>query len=160
MSGETNNNTIERLSTRYGVLMACALAGYFFLMKAFGWEHNLELRALNLLILVSFVLMAIKKYKRTKEGSLVYLKGLGLGILTTVVGTLSFAIMVVFYITVVSPEFMELIKSQEPFGDFLNPFLVGCTIIIEGVASGCLASYGIMQYLKPSHITATAPVVD
>lgn len=154
------SNTIEKLSVRYGILMALALAGYFFLMKAFGLEHNLELRALNLIILVSFVLMAIKKYKNIKGGTLVYLKGLGLGILTTVIGTLSFAIMVVFYVTVVSPEFMEVIVSQEPFGNFLNPFLVGCTIIIEGIASGFLATYGIMQFFKPSRVYASAEVHD
>jgi len=160
MSGEINNNTIEKLSLRYGILMAFALAGYFFMMKAFGWEHNLELRALNLLILVSFVLMAVKKYKKIKGGTLAYLKGLGLGILTTVVGTLSFAVMVVFYVTVVSPDFMLIIQQQEPFGNFLNPFLVGCTIIIEGVASGFLATYGIMQFFKPSRVYAAAKVHD
>ncbi len=160
MSGETINNTIEKLSVRYGILMACALGGYFFLMKVSGLEHNLELRALNLVILVSFVLMAIKEYKKIKGGSLAYLKGLGLGILTTMVGTLSFAIMVVFYVTVVSPEFMSLIQNQEPFGNFLNPFLVGCTIIIEGIASGFLATYGIMQFFKPSRVNAVAEVHD
>ncbi|MEM9675825.1 MAG: DUF4199 domain-containing protein [Bacteroidota bacterium] len=160
MNPEMTSNAIEKLSVRYGILMAFALAGYFFLMKAFGLEHNLELRALNLLILVSFILMAIKKYKMIKGGEMAYLKGLGLGILTTVVGTLSFAIMVVFYVTVVSPEFMELIKTQEPFGSFLNPFLVACTIVIEGVASGFLATYGIMQFFKPSRVYAAAKVHD
>ncbi|MEO0331730.1 MAG: DUF4199 domain-containing protein, partial [Bacteroidota bacterium] len=154
------SSTIERMSFRYGMFMALALAGFFFLMKAFGLEHNLSLRAFNLLILASFVLIAIKQYKQMKEGNLSYLKGLGLGILTTVVGAVSFAIMVVFYITVVNSGFMEVIQAQEPFGDFLNPLLVGCTIVIEGVASGCLASYGIMQFFKPSRIVSKVTVHD
>ncbi|WKN42474.1 DUF4199 domain-containing protein [Tunicatimonas pelagia] len=154
------SDTIERLSFRYGILMALALAGFFFLMKAFGLEHNLELRAFNLVILISFVLMAIKDFKKRKSNKLSYLKGLGLGILTTIVGTVSFAIMVVFYLSVVNPSFMGVIQNLEPFGDFLNPLLVGFTIIIEGMASGCLATYGIMQFFKPSRVLASAEVHD
>lgn len=160
MGKKVITDTIERLSFRYGISMALALAGFFFLMKAFGLEHNLELRAFNLLILGSFVLMAIKQYKKQKNNQVTYLKGLGLGILTTVVGAVSFAIMVVCYISIVNPGFMELIKSQEPFGNFLNPTLVGCTIVIEGIASGCLATYGIMQFFKPSRVFASAEVHD
>ena len=160
MREQTKSETIEQMSFRYGILMALALAGVFFLMKAFGLEHNLSLRAFNLLILASFVFMAIKQYKQNRGGGLSYFKGLGLGILTTVVGAVSFAIMVVYYVTIVAPEFMETIKSQEPIGDFLNPILVGCTIIIEGVASGCLVSYGIMQFFKPSRIVSRVTVHD
>ncbi|MEM9831483.1 MAG: DUF4199 domain-containing protein [Bacteroidota bacterium] len=160
MKEQMISGTIERLSIRYGILMALALAGFFFFMKALGLEHNLELRAFNLFILVSFVLMAVRHYKQRKGSNLSYLKGLGLGILTTLVGTISFAIMVVLYVTVIDPAFMDVIKNQEPFGNFLNPFLVGFTIIIEGVASGCLASYSIMQFFKPSRITAQATIHD
>jgi len=160
MERKAITDTIERLSFRYGILMALALAGFFFLMKAFGLEHNLELRAFNLIILVSFILMVVQDFKERKNGKISYLKGLGLGILTTIVGTVSFAIMVVFYVSIVNPSFMEVIQTQEPFGDFLNPLLVGFTIIIEGIASGCLATYGIMQFFKPSRIVASAEVHD
>ncbi|MGB3587935.1 MAG: DUF4199 domain-containing protein [Tunicatimonas sp.] len=141
-------------------MMALVLAGFFFLMKAFGLEHNLELRAFNLIILASFILMAVQDFKKRKSGKLSYLKGLSLGILSTIIGTVSFAIMVVFYVSVVNPGFMEVIQTQELFGDFLNPFLVGFTIVIEGSASGCLATYGIMQFFKPSRVVASAEVHD
>ncbi len=72
-------DTIEWLSFRYGILMALVLAGFFFLMKAFGLEHNLELRAFNLIILASFILMAVQDFKKRKSGKLSYLKGLMLG---------------------------------------------------------------------------------
>lgn len=160
MESNGTKNLIEKLGVRYGVLMTAALVGYFFLMKAVGLEHNLELRAFNLVILVSFVLMAIKHYRRERNGNLVYLRGIGLGLLTAMVGTLLFAILVLFYVTVASPEFMGTIRSREPFGDFLNPFLVACTIIIEGAASGFLAAFGIMQYFKPSQLKEIAQIID
>jgi len=151
---KTDKNYIEAIALMQGLYMAGALAGFFLLMKAFGLEHNLELRALNLFILFSFVLKAIAKYKREKPQNFMYLKGIGLGLLTSVVGVFAFAGLVILYITVLNPEFMLFIKQNEPFGSFLNPALVGCTIIIEGMASGFLATYAVMQYYKTSHFVA------
>ena len=150
---------IKRLAIRYGVMMTLALVGFFFLMKAFGLEHNLELRALNLFILCCFVLMAIKKYKKINGQQLVYFKGLLLGVLTSTIGVFTFAIMVTLYITIISPEFMELIREREPFGDFLNPFLIAFTICIEGIASGFLASFALMQYYRPNHVVSSVEEV-
>lgn len=148
------NNLIEITALKYGGFMALALVGFFLLMKAFGLEHNLELRALNLFILFSFVLMSIDHYEKKSPDNFVYLKGMGLGLLTSVVGVLIFATLVILYITVINPAFMEVIQQNEPFGDFLNPLLVGCTIVIEGMASGFLATYAIMQYYKRSHFVS------
>ncbi len=58
--------TIERLAIKYGILMALAPVGFFLLMKAFGLHHNLELRALNIVILSIFVLIAVKDYDALK----------------------------------------------------------------------------------------------
>lgn len=148
------NNLIENTALKYGGLMALALVGFFLLMKAFGLEHNLELRAINLFILFSFVLISIDRYEKTNPENFVYLKGMGLGLLTSAVGVLIFATLVILYITVINPSFMGVIQENEPFGDFLNPLLVGCTIVIEGMASGFLATYAIMQYYKRSHFVS------
>jgi len=150
----TKNNFIESTALKYGGLMAMALAGFFLLMKAFGLEHNLELRALNLIILFSFILMAVSYYKKSDPRNFEYLKGLGLGLLTSIFGVIIFATLVLLYITVIDPAFMDLIKEREPFGDFLNPLLVSFTIVIEGIASGFLATYAIMQYHKQSHFVS------
>jgi amino acid transporter len=144
------NNYIERLATRYGIMMTAALVGFFLLMKAFGLEHNLELRALNIVILFSFVLMAVDRYKKDSPSQFKYLKGIGLGLLTSAIGVLTFAALVFIYIAVLNPAFMDVIRAREPFGIYLNPFLVTFTIIIEGMGSGFFASYAVMQYYKTS----------
>lgn len=149
-------NTIERIGIKYGVLMALALVGYFLLMKAINLEQNLELRVFNLIILSSFVLIAIDKYKKMKGVHLTYLKGVGLGLLTSVVGVFIFASLVLLYVTLIDPVFMEIIKQNEPFGDYLTPLLVSIAILIEGMASGFIASFAIMQYYKVSHLVSVA----
>ena len=140
--------------------MTLALVGFFFLMKAFGLEHNLELRALNIVILSSLVFAAIKEYKKQKNGHLPYLPGIAVGIVTSAVGVILFAVFVLIYLTVIAPEFMTMIKENEPFGDFLNPFLVSFTIVFEGMVSGLLASYASLQYLRPSHMHQPSEVFE
>ncbi len=76
--------------------------------------------------------------------------------LTSIVGAVTFAMFVLLYVTAISPELMMEIKSQEPFGDYLNPFLVAFTIALEGVASGMFVSYGLLQYFRPNHLAASS----
>ena len=140
--------------------MTLALVGFFFLMKAFGLEHNLELRALNLIILSSFVYAALKIYKKQKNGHLPYLMGIRLGLLTSAAGVIPFAALVFFYVSVISPDFMVDIKNEEPFGEYLNPFVVSFTIILEGMISGFLVSYASLQYLRPSHMNKPSEVME
>ena len=140
--------------------MSLALVGFFFLMKAFGLEHNLELRALNLLILSSFVYAALKTYKKQKNGQLPYLSGISLGLLTSAAGVIPFAMLVFIYVGLISPDFMADIISNEPFGEYLNPFIVSFVIILEGMISGFLVSYASLQYLRPSHMDEPVEVME
>ena len=140
--------------------MTLALVGFFFMMKAFGLEHNLELRALNIIILSSFVYAALKTYKKQKNGQLPYLSGISLGISTAAAGVFPFAVLVFLYITVVSPDFMLDIQRREPFGEYLNPLVVTFTIILEGMISGFIASYASLQYLRPSHMDKPVEVIE
>lgn len=140
--------------------MTLALVGFFFLMKAVGLEHNLELRALNIIILASLVFAAIKRYKKQSNGHLPYLPGISVGIITSAVGVVLFAIFIFLYLTVIAPEFMTMIEENEPFGNYLNPFLISFTIVLEGIISGLLASYASLQYLRPSHMNQPSEVLE
>ena len=147
---------LEKVAIKYGILMAAALAGFFFLMKALGLVQNLELRGLNIIILFSFVLMAVKEYRKLQNYELSYFKGLGVGILTSVSGAVIFGLFVFIYVMWLNPSFMDYIINNEPFGEYLNPYLVSFTIIFEGTASGFLATYAIMQFYKVSHLKNAA----
>lgn len=149
-----SDNTVEHIALRFGLGLAMALTGFFFFMKAIGLVHNLELRALNILIMFSFLLMAIKYYQRNHKETLNYLKGVGLGLLTAIIGSLTFAIFTFIYVSFIDPEFMQLIIEREPFGQYLNPFIVAVTIFIEGSASGFLLTYAILQWRKTPHFSS------
>ncbi len=140
--------------------MTAALVGFFFLMKAFGLEHHLELRALNIVILVSFVYSALKTYKKQKNNQLPYLSGIKLGMITSSIGVITFAALVFVYITILVPDFMIEIREQEPFGRYLSPILITFTIVLEGLFSGFLASYASLQYLRPSRLEKPVEVLE
>ncbi|MFA0960697.1 DUF4199 domain-containing protein [Roseivirga sp. BDSF3-8] len=145
--------TIERVGIKYGLLTCAGLIGYFLLMKAFNLEHNLELRAFNLIILGSGVLAAVKYFKHHAFHSMTYLRGLGAGMLTSIIAVISFSLLVFIYLSFIQPQFMEVIRNNEPFGLYLNPYNVTAIIVFEGLASGFLLSFAMMQYYKTSHFT-------
>jgi len=139
-------DSIEYNGLKGGALVFIGLVAYFFIMKMAGLEHNLELRAFNIIIMGVGVFYSIKSIK--KENKLFdYFKGIGSGMFAAVSASLAFAIFIFIYL-LSNPEFLQEIKNVEPFGNYLNAFLISFIIIMEGSGSGFLLSFGIMQWYK------------
>ncbi|WP_162426221.1 hypothetical protein [Pontibacter pudoricolor] len=62
---------MEKIALKYGLLTAIGLIGYFFIMKAIGLSHIVELRFLNSVILTIGIVMALRGFKRAKKSILV-----------------------------------------------------------------------------------------
>ena len=129
-----------------GILVFVGLVAYFLIMKAVGLEHNLELRALNIVIMGAGVFYSIKSIKKN-NADFNYFKGIGTGMITAVSSSLAFSVFVFIYL-MSNPDFLQEIKSVEPFGNYLNAFLISFIIIMEGSGSGFFLSFGIMQWYK------------
>lgn len=139
-------DSIEYNGIRGGILVFVGLVVYFLVMKAAGLDHNLELRALNILIMGGGVFYSIKSiHKKNKEFD--YFKGIGTGMLTAFSSSFAFAIFIFIYL-LSNPEFLQEIVDVEPFGLYLNPFIISFIIIMEGAGSGFFLSYGVMQWYK------------
>jgi len=130
-----------------GAIILVGLIVYFFVMNLAGLEHNLGLRALNLVIMAAGVYYAIKKIKKVNT-EFDYLKGIGTGLVAAASSSLAFAILVFIYLKFLNPEFLQEIIEEEPFGLYLNAFKIAFVIIIEGFGSGFLLTFGIMQWYK------------
>ena len=131
---------------KWGLLTAAGLTVFLFLMKAIGLLHVVELRALNVFILVGGVVAAIKIFKRKKPESFNYFSGMVLGIHTAAIGSIVFAVFVFFYVSFLDPSLMTSIVENEPMGRFLNPYMVSFIIALEGVFSGLLVTFIAMNY--------------
>lgn len=139
-------DSIEFNGIMGGIMVFIGLTAYFLIMKAAGLEHNLELRSLNIFIMGAGVFYSIKSIKN-RNSDFNYFKGIGTGMFTAVSSSLAFAIFIFFYL-LSNPEFLQEIKNVEPYGNYLNAFLISFIIIMEGSGSGFFLSFGIMQWYK------------
>ena len=142
--------TVESTALRYGLMTTAGLIVLFFIMKLLGWVHTIELRALNVFILAAGVIMAIKAFKAGKPESFTYLKGLGLGVLTGIWASIVFALFVFIYTNFMDPAFMQSIVENEPFGQYLNPYIAAVAVAVEGIASGMIVAFITMNYMDTS----------
>ncbi|MCG8317925.1 MAG: DUF4199 family protein [Cytophagales bacterium] len=147
-----DKSSIEYIAVKNGLIAFGGLVAYFFLMKGVGLVHIVELRSLNFLIMVGGVWLAFREYKKSHSEGLAYFNGLGLGIRTTVVSVVPFALFIFFYLKL-DPAFMETIRANEMFGYHLNPYLLAFLIAFEGSLSGFFIAYTLMQYMKRKSVS-------
>lgn len=144
-----HKNLIEKIGFRYGLLTFAALVAFFLLMQAVGLADVIELRVLNGVILVGGIMLAIRKMKRESAGTMEYLPGFGLGVLTSFVAVLAFSLFVAVYLSVDS-QFLRTIQQEGRVGPFITPITAALSIFIEGAFSGAITTLCIMQFMKNS----------
>lgn len=144
-------NNPNRIPESYGLRIAAALILYFFLMKVFGLAHHVELRLLNLVILVVGVYFALKKFKNTHEDHLNYFRALITGVATGAIGSIVFALFLFLYMKVDS-SMMQSIVEGEPMGRYLNPYMAAFIVALEGFFSGLLVTFVLINYVNTDEV--------
>ena len=140
-------NNPNRIPESYGLRIAAGLIGFFLVMKLAGFSHIVELRVLNLFILMGGVYMALKRFKESHNGEMDYLRGMITGIATSSIGSAAFALFLFIYMQV-DAEMMQFIMENEPMGMYLNPYIASFIVGFEGVFSGLLVTFMLMNYLN------------
>jgi hypothetical protein len=144
-------NDPNRIPQNYGVRIAAGLIFYFLLMKFTGLSIYVELRLLNLFILVGGVYFALRKLKNSHEKHLNYFRALITGVATSAIGTLIFAAFLFFYMQI-DTELMQHIKDTEPMGRYLNPYMAAFIVALEGVFSGLLVTFILINYVHTDEV--------
>jgi hypothetical protein len=144
-------NNPNRIPENYGVRIAGGLMLYFIIMKFAGLSHYPELRLLNLLILVGGIYFALRKFKKTHEDRLNYFRALITGVATGAIGSIVFAVFLFLYMQL-DPMLMETIKANEPMGRFLNPYIASFIVALEGVFSGLLVTFILINYVHTDEV--------
>jgi hypothetical protein len=149
---ETLRTTVDKtnvhiLSTeiKYGIMAGMGYTIYFLIMKWFNLINVLELRALNFVILASFLFLMYKKL--AKDKGLEYFEGLKSGAYYTVSSVLLFGVFLLIYLYWDS-NFMAYINENTPFNLTLTPVTATAVVVFEGIISGLIASFSFMQYFK------------
>jgi len=93
----------------YGALTICILfIGSWFFIDEVNFEISEVIGYASMIVSLSFVYFGIKNYRDTEsEGKISFKKALTIGVLISLITALAFAILDVFYVEVLNPEFMD-----------------------------------------------------
>ena len=143
---ENKSPSLERTAELYGLFTAIGLILLFLFMKMIGLAQIVELRALNFFVMGAGIIFALRSFRK-KSDHYNYLNGLALGLFVAIVGSILFAIFVFIYTSFLDPKFMDYIEATQPFGRYLNPYMVSVAIIIEGIGSGLILAFIVINYM-------------
>lgn len=144
-------NNPNRIPESYGLKIAGGLIVFFLLMKVVGLAHHYELRFLNVFIQVGGIFFALKKFKQTHEEHMNYFRALITGVATGAVASAVFALFLFVYMSVDS-AFMQGIVENEPMGRYLNPYITAFMVALEGLFSGLLFTFIIINYVDTDDV--------
>jgi glucan phosphoethanolaminetransferase (alkaline phosphatase superfamily) len=145
-------NNPNRIPESYGLKIAGGLIAYFLIMKVTGLAHHVELRLLNLVILIGGVYMALKAFKKTHEDHINYFRALVTGVSTAAIGTFVFAVFLFVYMKI-DTSMMQSIIENEPMGRYLNPYMAAFIVALEGVFSGFLVTFILINFINTDEPT-------
>ncbi len=147
-------NDPKRIPEDYGIRIGIGVTAFFLLMKFTGFFHIVELRMLNIFILVAGIYLALRKFKETHGKHINYFRALVVGVVTGAIGSILFAVFLFIYVHIDS-DFMLWLQTNEPMGRFLNPYIVAFIVALEGLFSGLLVTFVLINYLQTDEPTET-----
>jgi hypothetical protein len=144
-------NNPNRIPESYGVRIGVGLIVYFVIMHLTGLSHHVELRLLNLLILITGVYLALKQFRATHSDHLNYFRALVTGVSTAAIGSSIFAVFIFAYMKL-DASLMESIVQNEPMGRSLNPYIASFIIALEGLFSGLLVTFILINFIATDEV--------
>jgi len=144
-------NDPDRIPQSYGVRIAIGLIVYFVVMHLVGLAHVVELRLLNLLILVAGVYLALKQFRESHADHLNYFRALITGVSTAAIGSSIFAVFLFIYMSA-DAALMESIRQNEPMGRYMNAYIASCVVALEGLFSGLLVTFILINFVATDEV--------
>jgi Protein of unknown function (DUF4199) len=145
-------NNPNRIPENYGIKIAAGLIVYFVFMRLIGLSHHVELRLLNLFIQVAGIYLALKKFKETHGSHINYFRALITGVTTAAIGSIIFGLFM-FVTMQLDSGLMTSIIENEPMGRYLNAYIVSFIVVLEGVFSGLLVTFVLINYIATDEVS-------
>lgn len=136
----------------YALFTGAALIAYFLIMKLLGLETNFYLRIFNFVIMTGGIYLLYRHtFKQGRSEHVGYLQALLMGAKLTTIAVVVFIIFLAAYIKLIDPSFVKVLDNAGIWslnGVSLIQAMLG--ILIEGLASGYVISFVLMQFFKSS----------
>ncbi|NND34866.1 MAG: hypothetical protein HKN76_19930 [Saprospiraceae bacterium] len=135
----------NKIVIKYGIYFFLGLMIYYSIMQVLGLSDRYDFRMLNAIIQIAAVYYAIRTYAKERPQDFNYLSGTAIGINTSVVGVVPFAIFQMINLYVNAPLLQHIRESAPIVGPYVNPFSGGLIVFVEGLAVGIILSYICMR---------------
>ncbi len=145
-----------RIPEIYGTLIALGLIVYFLVMYMIGLIHIIELRLLNLVILIAGVCFALKQYRRTHAMHMDYFHAFTTGISVVAIGTIAFSVFLFLFLKV-DKSLMQSIAEKQPLGIYLDPYIASFMVSMEGFFSGLFVTFLLSNFMADRRPTMQSP---
>ena len=142
----------NRIAEKYGILIGIGLIAYFGVMFLVGLGNHVELRLLNLVILAGGVNAGLRKFRHTHGEHMNYFRALAAGVSISAIGSVIFAGFLFFFMKS-NDSFMTWIIENEKMGRYLNPYMASFIVLLEGVFSGLLVTFVLLNWIDTDEVT-------
>lgn len=133
----------------YAIYTGVSLIVYFLFMKLIGLETNFYLRIFNFFIMTGGIYLLFRNAIIRSDESIGYLDGLRMGLQFTIISVLIFIVFLGLYLKFIDRSFLQVMEESGLWA-FNNVTISQASIgiFIEGMASGLIITFGLMQYFK------------
>lgn len=139
----------ENTGLKAGLITLIALITYFLIIKYFSIMHSPVAWAFNFLILGGGIICAFEYYRSKTTLNVDYIPGLILGSIITFVSVIPFSVFIYIILSQSDKAWLSSLKNNVLFmGDPTTAVKVAFTTAIEGLCSGVLITFLMMQYLR------------
>jgi hypothetical protein len=99
------------------------------------------------------VYLALRKFKKSHQDRLNYFRALVTGVATGAIGSSVFAFFLFVWMKT-DPALMQAIIENDPMGRYLNAYIASFIVALEGVFSGLLVTFILINYVTTDDISS------
>ena len=141
--------SIQSVGIKEGLITGMSLIIYFLVMHYFNFMDSAIAWGVNFIILWSGIYLAYRHYRLKTKLNVDYFPGLILGGITTIASVVPYSIFVYIWFSQSDEALMSILKSNNLFmGEQISPVKAAGSTMLEGICSGMLISFMMMQYFK------------
>jgi len=139
----------EKIGLKAGLIICTSLITYFMIMKYLNFMHSPVAWALNFIILFTGIILTYRYYRSATKLNVDYFPGLVLGCITTAATVLPFTLFVFIFFSLADQLLLSSLKDNVLFmGEQITPLRAAVATFVEGISSGVIISFILMQYYK------------
>jgi hypothetical protein len=104
---ETEKTSVSQMGIRSGLVYGLTMIIYSLILNFTGLAMNPTMGYISWLIIIGAIVWAHIEYKKANGGFMEYSEGLGLGIITILIGGLISGLFSIIYMTFIDPNFIK-----------------------------------------------------